>query len=80
MDIFRRNPFFLLIVAMGPLQNPLVIWVKEHLAGWETMQRGKENKEITSFKKTNILSFQCLTASLPSSKELFFVTYDRILQ
>ena len=90
MHIFRRNPFFLFYTGNltpvtvycgnGPFAEYAGHMVKKNLVGWETTQRGKKNKEMTSFKKTNVLSFQCLTASLPSIKGLFFVTCDRILQ
>ena len=41
---------------------------------------GQEKQRDDIIKKTSVLSFQCFTASLPSSKELFFVTCDRMLQ
>ena len=40
--------------VMGPLLN-MVTWYKNHLAGWQIMQWGEKNKEITSFKK--LISF-----------------------
>ena len=42
--------------------------------------KGQEKKRDDIIQKTDVLSFQCLTTSLPSSKVLFFVTCDRILQ
>ena len=44
------------------------------IAGWQTTQWGKENKEMTSFKKAqkaNILSFQGLTASFDIQQGVF---------
>ena len=49
-----------------------VTWYEKHLAGWQTRQRGKKNKEITSFNKANILSFQGPLRRLPSNKGFFF--------
>lgn len=90
MDIFRRNPFFLFYtgnltpVAVycgnGPFAEYAGHMVQKTPCRMRNNAEGQEKQRDDIIQKTNVLSFQCLTASLPSSKVLFFVTCDRILQ
>ena len=49
---FTPSCFFFFESVNGSFEgNGRIIKKKKHLAGWQTTQRGKKNKEITSFKK-----------------------------
>ena len=49
--------------SINPLQNTATLY-KKHLAGWQTTQKGKKYKEITSLKKKLIsFPFQSSTGS-----------------
>ena len=90
MDIFRCNPFFLFYTGNltpvtvycgnGPLAEYAGHMVQKTPCRMGNNAKGQEKQRDDIIKKTNVLSFQCLTASLPSSKVLFFQTCDRILQ
>ena len=57
--------------SMNPLQNT-VTWCKKHLGGWQTTQKGKINKAITSFKKLISFLFKVSLGSFPSSKVVLY--------
>lgn len=90
MDIFRRNPFFLfytrnltpVTVYCGnvPFAEYAGHMVQKTPCRMGNNTEGQDKQRDDIIQKTNVLSFQFLTASLPSIKALFFVTCDRILQ
>ena len=64
----------------GPFAEYAGHMVQKTPCRMENNAKGQEKQRDDIIQKTNALSFQCLTASLPSGKALFFVTCDRILQ
>ena len=90
MHYFRRNPFFLFYTGNltpvtvycgnGPFAEYAGHMVQKTSCRMRNNAEGQEKQGDDIIQKTNVLSFQCLTGSWPSSKVLFFVTCDRILQ
>ena len=53
--------------------------VQKNLAGWQTTQRDKKNKEITSFKKLKSFLFKVPFRRSGPSNKVLFVPCDNIL-
>ena len=75
--LFLFQIFFLFALRMASTKGPLqtaVTWYKKQLAGWQTTQRGKKNREITSFRKLIYFLFKVPLRRLPSGKVFFLYT------